>query len=460
MKEIIFYGAGYNAHEKAGQWIATGLMPVCFADADLRKQNTLFDVCGIQFEIMSLKDATEKYPDYILYLTQARTNISSVLMSLLKEGVPFERIRFCENIEIHDIIPLRFLIEEKAKIYGKSGCPIVQAHPHILIYDGEPTVYPCAPSDRPIPVENLNDFQPFEKVWNSGSINGLRTAIENWDYRTCSLLTCATRGRYLEALEFIDRKEKETGKTPLVIKFMHDLECNLHCLMCRDHVIALSQAELEKYNALIKTVFLPMCKNADAVYFAGNGEPFASRHYRNLIKAIADTYPNIKFLLHTNGNLCNEVNCEKLGILNRIDSVLISINAATKETYNKIARGGNWERVLKNIEWIKKSISDGKINALYFSFVVQKSNYKEMPQFVEFARNNNAKCRFTLCHREANSSISKCEENEVFHPQHPEFMEYCNILKNPVFDWDGCFLDPYSVFIRKIQAGYRLYLSN
>lgn len=155
--------------------------------------------------------------------------------------------------------------------------------------------------------------------------------------------------------------------------------------------------------------------------FAGNGDPFASRHYRKLISAIASRYPHMKFLLHTNGILCNEANCAKLGILNQIDSVLISVNAAKKETYEKIMIGAKRERLEENIEWINRRIENGSINALHFSFVVQKENYTEMAEFVEFARKHRASCRFTLCHPEPCSTLSKCSDNEIFNPNHPEF---------------------------------------
>ena len=186
------------------------------------------------------------------------------------------------------------------------------------------------------------------------------------------------------------REKAKTGKMPLVIKFMHDYECNLHCIMCRDFVRTHTKEYLKTLNDQIENVFLPMCKDADAVYFAGNGDPFASRHYRKLISAIASRYPHMKFLLHTNGILCNEANCAKLEILNQIDSVLISVNAAKKETYEKIMIGAKWERLEENIEWINRRIENGSINALHFSFVVQRENYTEMADFVEFARRHHA----------------------------------------------------------------------
>lgn len=59
MKHVIFYGAGQNAKIKYQNWIKEGLMPVCFVDADINKQHTLFD----KWEILSLYEALNKYPN-------------------------------------------------------------------------------------------------------------------------------------------------------------------------------------------------------------------------------------------------------------------------------------------------------------------------------------------------------------------------------------------------------------
>jgi hypothetical protein len=58
----------------------------------------------------------------------------------------------------------------------------------------------------------------------------------------------------------------------------------------------------------------------------------------------------------------------------------ISIDAATKDTYeNKTRLGGNWDVLMKNLEFISKIKT---IETLIFSFVVQKNNFREMEQFV------------------------------------------------------------------------------
>ncbi len=450
-KNIIFYGAGQNARDKSDIWMQNGLVPVCFADEDSQKWHTTFNICNQMIEVLPLSEAIAKYPVYELYLTQSPGNLAPVLRYLLDEEIPFKQIRFCEPVKISDIVTPYFLWKERENVWEDGICPLPFFHPHICAgEDGKGvSIYPCCPADNMNPVGSFHAGCQFDEVWYSGYGKIIKNKVKNRDFSDCSLITCASEGRYLEVLDFMRRIKAETGKMPLVIKYMHDYECNLNCIMCRDYVRTHTQEELENLNCQIEQLFLPMCKDADAVYFAGNGDPFGSRHYRKLISSIAVRYPHMKFLLHTNGNLCNEKNCEKLGIINRIDSVLISINAAHKETYEKVMPGSKWERLIDNIKWINECIEAGSINSLYFSFVIQKENYTEMADFVELSRKYRAHCRFTLCHYEPYSTISQCNDNEVFNPNHPEFFKYCEILENPIFDWEGCFLDPYSKYLRQ-----------
>lgn len=93
MADMIFYGAGQNARRHLDEWKTKGCIPVCFADADIRKQHTFFD--GI--EILPILEAINKYPDYEMICTQAPFALEEVRQYLLALGIPEERIRFMEE---------------------------------------------------------------------------------------------------------------------------------------------------------------------------------------------------------------------------------------------------------------------------------------------------------------------------------------------------------------------------
>ena len=62
-----------------------------------------------------------------------------------------------------------------------------------------------------------------------------------------------------------------------------------------------------------------------------------------------------------------------------IKSAEISIDAATKETYEKIRRGGKWEVLQNNLQFI----STLGLEDITVSFVVQTDNYQEIELFYE-----------------------------------------------------------------------------
>jgi len=62
----------------------------------------------------------------------------------------------------------------------------------------------------------------------------------------------------------------------------------------------------------------------------------------------------------------------------------VSIDAATKETYESIRRGGHFDQLEKNMEYAAELRKRGELSYLRFNFVVQRKNYQEMIPFVEW----------------------------------------------------------------------------
>jgi MoaA/NifB/PqqE/SkfB family radical SAM enzyme len=64
-----------------------------------------------------------------------------------------------------------------------------------------------------------------------------------------------------------------------------------------------------------------------------------------------------------------------------------SINAASKEIYDQLVIGGDWENVCNNLEFFK-IMRETRPDFLFgISMVVTKINYKEMLNFIDFGIN-------------------------------------------------------------------------
>lgn len=98
---------------------------------------------------------------------------------------------------------------------------------------------------------------------------------------------------------------------------------------------------------------------------------------------------NTKFLFvgfFTNGLLLNE-NAAKEIISAGIYRVLISIDGATKATYESVRRGALFEKLIANINMLnrQKALNHTRMPLLGFNFVIMRRNVAEMPILVELA---------------------------------------------------------------------------
>ena len=64
-------------------------------------------------------------------------------------------------------------------------------------------------------------------------------------------------------------------------------------------------------------------------------------------------------------------------------SIIISVDAATKETYEKIRVGGKWEELLTSLSLIAEKRN--KFEHIVINMTVMRSNYREIPQFIDLA---------------------------------------------------------------------------
>jgi MoaA/NifB/PqqE/SkfB family radical SAM enzyme len=123
----------------------------------------------------------------------------------------------------------------------------------------------------------------------------------------------------------------------------------------------------------------------ESIALTGVGDPFMSRVFRNfLFNFDSKKYPGIKIIhFHTNGQLFDETTYNKMkGIHHLKISTDISIDATTAEVYNKVRAPGNWDRLMKNLQFIKGL---DNLDLLGISMVVQQDNYMQMPAFIELA---------------------------------------------------------------------------
>jgi len=143
------------------------------------------------------------------------------------------------------------------------------------------------------------------------------------------------------------------------------------------------QAQLDR---MLHEFILPFLADTKILWLSGDGDPFASRHYRAILRETARTSPSMKIDLHTNSVLCDETAWADCLLAGRVGGVGVSIDAASAATYAVVRRGGNFERLLQNLAFLSELRASGDIKRFHIMFVMQEINFHEMPDFVRLGQ--------------------------------------------------------------------------
>src|SRR5262249_54811235 len=160
------------------------------------------------------------------------------------------------------------------------------------------------------------------------------------------------------------------------VMFSFDQTCNLSCPSCRTSRIVEKVSEsLDKARA-VEEKLVPLLPMIEVLYINPAGELFASKPSRRLLELIDDQRcPNLRLDIISNGTLFDEQEWNKFpGIHGKVRAVRISIDAACKETFEKLRRLGRYDDFIANMCFLRRLRSTGQIRSLKFSFTYQLDN--------------------------------------------------------------------------------------
>ncbi len=206
----------------------------------------------------------------------------------------------------------------------------------------------------------------------------LQSSITDGTYRYCNEHQCS----YIKSGAVLHGQPDRIQHLRLAI----DDSCNLQCPSCRKGMIF--HKEGSAYNLGIRLAdkindWLCNHEHPIQVHMGSDGDPFASHVYRHFMKQTPER-DNIKYSILTNGLMFKEFHTKVPYVINNLQDLGVSIDGATKETYEKLRLGGKWEKIKNNLQ----SIADSKDKynfCLKFHMVVQQDNWWEMKAMAELA---------------------------------------------------------------------------
>jgi len=260
-----------------------------------------------------------------------------------------------------------------------------------ILIDENGNIYLCScQAYLPKILCNILDIKTREEFWNLFYNNEIRDSIIDKSHRFCQPSCSAIQSSFYNKLtdNFVSIKKLMNTK-PYTLQLCIDNSCNLRCPTCRTETILhsnnfLYQQRLAQILEKIDMIFFNPLKIKNIQLLSG-GEFLSSKVITNWM--FQKQNENITFTLQTNGTLIykNKEKCEK--IFKKTNSLMISIDAACKETYENTRLNGNWDNLIQGLDWFSTNFSKNK--NLTFNFTISALNYQDMNDFIKFSEKYN-----------------------------------------------------------------------
>jgi|TARA_R110001592_G_scaffold5333_5_gene29444 hypothetical protein len=215
----------------------------------------------------------------------------------------------------------------------------------------------------------------------------LRDSISDGSYRYCNQKQCM----YLLDLSRVPWENETPEQALKEIRLAIDDSCNLACPSCRTQRVFIKKGKMMTMRlALMDRVveYIRGHRGPLNIHIGSDGDPFASLVYRYFMRNVP-TQHNLSYTFQTNGLLVKQMYGRVTHIFDRLKTLNLSIDGATAETYELLRKGGQWEKIKENMQFIKDIKHKHGFN-FHMHMVVQKDNWREMPHMLALARYYNA----------------------------------------------------------------------
>ena len=176
------------------------------------------------------------------------------------------------------------------------------------------------------------------------------------------------------------------GIRPIKVEMDITNQCNIRCVMCPFSDPAVGGRKRRDLDAATFQRWAgEIFSWAAQVGLMFGTEPTLNQHLVPFVKIAKEhRVPNVYF--STNGVKLTPALTGGL-IEAGLDEINVSLDAGTKETFQRIRRGAKWDVVIGNLRALRDQKAAQKLSTprLHMSFVMMRSNIHELPQFIELA---------------------------------------------------------------------------
>ncbi len=173
---------------------------------------------------------------------------------------------------------------------------------------------------------------------------------------------------------------------PYWINIENTLRCNLRCPMCMQYIdgttVTGQHMPFEVYQRIADQLF----PHVQRVCWSVAGEPTLAPDFEKFLD-VAGRYP-IKSEVVTNATLLHRGNVLPK-LMETLELFQVSLDGATRETYERIRVGGKWDKTIANLRAFQRARMRKPASErprFYLIFVLMESNVHELPLFVDLAK--------------------------------------------------------------------------
>lgn len=288
--------------------------------------------------------------------------------------------------------------------------------------------------------------QGFDEIWNSEAAQAMRQGILDGSFRHCRKDRCqAIVNNRLPRREDVQEPWLQelirTGSTrvdrpPAMVALAHDVTCNLACPSCRKDLEAASPAQEARFEIVERDVLRPMLSSGEPMrlFLSGQGDPFASPHYRSILRYVADHELNIKLSLATNAVLLTEHRWQQYTGLEKYKPFVdVSIDACRPWSYATLRRPASWDKLLPNLEFLGRLHAQGKVSEFQINATVQLDNVLELPELVRLVPRIGAdRVRLYMIQNTGGHLSRDYERKNIARESHPLHLAFLEVLRDPL----------------------------
>jgi len=252
-----------------------------------------------------------------------------------------------------------------------------------VLIDKQGSCYACeCQSWLPQSIGNLQ-IKTMDEIIGSDMHRHLQGSITDGTYRYCNENQCS----YIKSnADFNYRRGR-----PLNLRLAIDDSCNLRCPSCRKGMIFHKEGSAHRLGVRLAdriNGWLHKHVRPIQVHMGSDGDPFASHVYRHFMEQ-TPRRDNIKYSILTNGLMFPDFHDRVPHVISNLTELGVSIDGATRETYERLRLGGRWDKIVEGLECMAEQHRRHGFRFI-LHFVVQRDNYHEMGKIVDLAEHYGA----------------------------------------------------------------------